>query len=201
MNTFRLMMSVLFHPSDVFYEVKQNNHILAGMWMLLALVVVRFVNIFVTAYHFRTVDPEQGNLIFELARILLPGLTFVLAQYAITTIADGEGFIGQVFVGTFLAFAPYVVFSLPLAALTNVLSLAEGGVVGWLQLIIYGWVALLLISMTQTIHNYDFGRALTIIGLTVLVMVLVWATIALIYALSDQVVRFVNEVIVELSVR
>ncbi|MGE5481295.1 MAG: YIP1 family protein [Bacteroidota bacterium] len=201
MNTFRMAMAVLFHPSDVFYEVKQNHHIMAGLWMMLAFLVIRFVNIFVTAYHFRTVDPEEGSLLFEIARVLLPTLTFVLAQYAITTISDGEGFIGQVFVGTYLAMAPYVVFSLPLAALTNVLSLAEGGVVGWIQLIIYGWCVVLLISMTQTIHNYDFGRAMGILGTTLLVILLVWAVIMLLYALSDQVVRFVNEVIVELSVR
>ena len=95
MNTFRMAMAVLFHPSDVFYEVKQNHHIMAGLWMMLAFLVIRFVNIFVTAYHFRTVDPEEGSLLFEIARVLLPTLTFVLAQYAITTISDGEGFIGR----------------------------------------------------------------------------------------------------------
>ncbi|MBE3583562.1 MAG: YIP1 family protein [Limnochordaceae bacterium] len=201
MNTFRLMMVTLFHPSDGFYEVKEHNHVLSGLWLMVALLVIRFANIFATAYHFRSVDPEQGNLLFEVARILLPWLTFVLAQYAITTISEGEGFIAQVFAGTFLALTPYIVFSLPLAASTNLLSLAEAGVVRWAQMIIYGWSAVLLISMTQTIHNYDFGRALTILGLTVLSMLMVWAVIMLIYALSDQVVRFVNEVIVELSVR
>lgn len=171
-----------------------------GVLLLLA-VAVRMASLSALSFHFRTQRPEDTRLLFESGKILVPWITWCVAQLAVSEIFYGEGTFRQILVASAWALWPFILLALPVNLLTHWLTLDEKAVfqAGWW--LIWGLAAWNLFRQVQTVHNFEVRQTLVVVALTLLGMFILWVLVGLVYALTSEIVRFGREILLEIYVR
>lgn len=200
-QTLRIMLKILITPTEAFEEIKRNG-VTQQVILLMALAyIMRLVNLGVTSYHFTTVDPEDTSLLVELVRMVLPWFTWCIANYAITTISEGEAFFKDVCLGSAYALSPYILFSLPISLLSRIQTLDDSATyVGLRQLTTY-WCVWLFFSQVRILNDYQVKKAIQVSIVSLVGVGVIWGMSTLIYGLTDQLIKFIQEVVLELTIR
>ena len=189
----------LKHPLDAFYEVKKHNKVsfITGLFLYILLFVeLVFAEVF-TGFIFNPIDVETISVSSIFTSSILVILLFVICHYLIASIVQGNGTFKDVFVSTICSFTPVIVF-LPIVVLvSNFLTLNESFIYQFGTLVIWGWSFILLFFMIKEIQELEVGETIANILLTVVTMILFVAFGFLLYALADQIISFVYDVIME----
>ncbi len=169
--------------------------------LLLLAVVVRMASLSVLSFHFRTQRPEETRLLFESGKVLIPWLTWCIAQLAVSEIFYGEGTFRQIIVNSAWALWPFILLALPVNLLTNFLTLDEQSLyrAGWW--LIWGLITWNLFRQVQTTHNFETGQTVVVMLLTLLGIFILWVLFGLVYALTSEIVRFIRAILLEVYVR
>jgi hypothetical protein len=120
---------------------------------------------------------------------------------AVAEIFYGEGTFRNIVISSAWDLWPYIVLTLPLSLMTNAITLDEkvfyqaGGYLMWGLLI---WQ---FFNQVRTLHNFSTGRAIAVMVLTLIGMLIIWVLLGLVYALTSEVVRFIQQVALEIYVR
>jgi hypothetical protein len=198
LRSFKLAIAILFHPVDGFEELQKNKHLISAFVMILLTLCVRIATIYMTSFHITSLQPRDANLNLEVARFVLPLLSGVIVCYLITSIMDGEAYFSQILTAMSYALIPYIVFAIPMAALSIVITRGEIGLYNSLSLIIWLWVALLIFIQLKVLNDYSFKKSIGVVLLTVFAFITFWGTVGLVFALTNHVIQFINEVAVEI---
>jgi tetratricopeptide (TPR) repeat protein len=177
----------------------------SGLWavpVLLALaVLVRMGGLAVQSYHFQAQRPEETRLLFEAGKILIPWITWCISAVAMGEIFYGEGTFRRVMISSAWALWPYIVLTLPVNLMTHVISLDEKILYQVGNAIIWSLIVWLFFRQVGEVHNFDTGKAIGVMALTLVGMVLIWILIGLIVALTGEIVRFIQQLVLEIYVR
>ncbi|MGD9909589.1 MAG: YIP1 family protein, partial [Candidatus Izemoplasmatales bacterium] len=153
----------LKHPIDGYYEIKRNKRVSVRTASIIY-ILLGFVYVFyqkVTNIIF--LDTFQPNIMYNLIIITAVLLLWVVANYFVCLIADGEGSFKNVYTATAMSFTP-ILFIVPVVSiLSNVLTYQEAvffqGPLTFTTL----WVAIYFFFMIKEIHNYEVGETVKII--------------------------------------
>ena len=203
MNTIRMAKNVLLHPHDFFYDIQfiGKAKIVSAVIVILLTVAVRVVSLMTTGFPFQTREPYQISVFLQAVWIIVPWLTWAVANWGVSAIIDGEGKFVDVLSASAFAFVPYIVFMPPVAALTNVLALSETMIVAGVTWGVYAWVALLLLIKVKVVHDFEPGKVVWVTLLTIAGMFVVWFIGLLLFGLINQAFSFVIGLYKELSFR
>lgn len=204
----RLIGELLFlfkffrHPIDSFYYLKRKQYasILSATILYVILIVEYIYSRFYTGFIFKTVSSD-ANLVGELLLLLVPLALFIVVNYLVSTINDGEGRFKDIYIGTIYSLAPFLVFSPILTLLSNVLTYNEAFVYVFSIRIIYAWCLIILFIMLKEIHNYTFSDTIRNIFVTLFGMVIMLLVVFIVFVLIDQVYDFVYSIIKEAVLR
>lgn len=125
------MVNMLKHPIDELYDLKKKIHgstLTATIIFVLAFVIY-LVDMFGRSFAFRLVDTKGTALLSTAVMFLVPAVLWVIGNYMISAINDGEGTLRSVFVATAYSLVPYVIFGPIVIASTYVLTLNEAVIV------------------------------------------------------------------------
>ncbi|WP_409343243.1 Yip1 family protein [Paenibacillus sp. MBLB4367] len=194
---------VLKHPFEVFWEIRYSGDgsMVAAILLLAAAYVVLLLSKLATAYLFNPSGVENVSLLTLMLQYLLPWLTWVVANYMIGSIMKGQGKWTEVFVGSAYALMPFLVISLPLAVLSNVLTLNERVVYDFGNTVMIGWTLILFFIMAKEIHNYEIGETALNVVLSVLFIFAIWILLFILAGLTFQLYDFLVQVVREVSYR
>ena len=198
------MFRFIKQPADSFYYIKKNlrGSIRFAVIIYVLVVVLRVAILYVTGFIFNSyVSLSDIKPLNEIIYTVLAIFIWNAANYLISTISDGEGRIKDVVIGTAYSLFPYVLFALPIALLTRVLSLNEAFIYSLGQNLIYVWVGLMLFIMVKEIHNYSFGETLKNVLLTIFTMGLFLLTGYILYVLFNQLFDFISAIFQEVRLR
>ena len=109
------------HPFDGFWDLtheKRGTYAAANTILILTL-IARVAKLRYTSFLFLTVYWEGINIFLYLASVLFPLLLWVVGNWALTTLFDGKGKLGQVYMGTCYALTPYPLMQFPLMIFSN----------------------------------------------------------------------------------
>lgn len=203
MDIINLGKSALLHPLDFFYDIqfKGKSKIIGAIIIILLAVAVRVLSLMVTGFSFQTREPYQISVVMQAIWIIVPWLLWSISNWGVSTIIDGEGKFIDVLSGSAFVFVPYVCFMLPIAILTNVLTLSENLIVGGATWFIYLWLAFLILANTKIIHDFDLGKAIWITLLTIIGMFIIMFIGLLIFGLVNQAFSFIINLYKEMSFR
>ncbi|KZE64172.1 hypothetical protein AWM68_13785 [Fictibacillus phosphorivorans] len=204
----RLIGELLFlfkffrHPIDSFYYLKKKRYasVLSATILYVLLIVEYIYSRFYTGFIFNTVSSD-ANLFGELLLLLVPLALFIVVNYLVSTINDGEGRLKDIYIGTIYSLAPFLVFSPILTLLSNVLTYNEAFVYIFSIRIIYAWCLIILFIMLKEIHNYTFSDTIRNIFVTLFGMVIMLLVVFIVFVLIDQVYDFVYSIIKEAVLR
>ncbi len=194
---------VLKNPADAYYGIKREgktSNLSAAL--LYALFFVEYVaGLYFTHFLFRGGRLTDINLPRELAKLAVPLLLWVLSNYLISTINEGEGTLANVYQATIYAFAPYLIFKPWVILISNVLTYNEAFVYSFSNSVIRMWTALLLIVMVMEIHHFTWQVTIKNIFTTGFAMLILFLVVFIVYVLVDQVLNFGSAIWQEVLVR
>ncbi|WP_409345461.1 YIP1 family protein [Paenibacillus sp. MBLB4367] len=193
-NEMKDLGSVLIHPYHGFYKLKERKVSFVVMLAILLLaVLVKLLRIYGTGFLFNPVDISLINVFSELAFFAVPWITWVLANYLVCGVKSGEGRFHEVFQASVYALVPYLVFSIPVLVLSNVVVLEEKVLVTSLEQIMVIWLGVLFFVMTQVIHNFEFIETLKNSLITVFTVLMIWFFLFVASGLTYNVYDFLYQ--------
>ncbi|MCU0484960.1 MAG: hypothetical protein MUC85_02500 [Anaerolineales bacterium] len=203
-DDFLFMFRFIKMPADSFYYIKkkQRGSMRFALLIYLWVIVVRVLSLYVTGFIFNPYaslsDIRVENEV--LYTVLLIGL-WNAANYLISTISDGEGRIRDVVIGSAYSLFPYALFVLPIALISNVLSMNEIFIYSFSLNIVWAWMVMMLFTMVKEIHNYSFGETVRNVLLTLFTMALFVLTGYIFSVLFNQLFDFISAVLQEVRLR
>ena len=204
-ESLKLCLMTLFHPIVVTEHIKRQrgkkmNWIPVIVLLALAL-LVRIFSIYFTHYPLAAVSVRKANLLLECGKLFVPVLTWVLASYAMTTILDGETLLSETLLFSAYALVPYILFTPILTLASRLMDINQLGLFASCEVIILGWVVLLMIIALKEMNGYSAGKTTLIIFLSLFTMVMIWAVVILLYTISSQFAGMVKEIFYEVIYR
>ncbi|MBP3379145.1 MAG: YIP1 family protein [Clostridia bacterium] len=196
-------MHIIFHPFDGFWDLKHEKRgsVKSAFVILLATVMVFFYNSIGQGYIFNPRPSTTFNIVGAITAVVVPLLLWVVANWCLTTLFEGEGSMKDIFVASCYCLTPLVLLTLPATIASNFLVANEGGIIALFSTLGYIWMGLLLFIGMMVTHNYTVGKnALTCIA-TIVGMAFIMFMGLLFSSLVGKMVSFVTNIIDELSYR
>lgn len=180
------------HPLDGFWDLthEKRGSYAAANTILIATLVVRIMKLRYTSFIFLRVYWEGLNIFLYLASVLFPLVLFVVGNWALTTLFDGKGKLGQVYMATCYGLTPFPLVQLPLMIFSNFVTVDEAEfymVVSSLSLL---WCALLIIAGMGQIHEYSMGKNLLFLVATLFAMLVMIFILMLFFSMISQGVAY-----------
>lgn len=203
-DDFVFMFRFIKKPVDSFYYIKQNQRgsLLFALLLYGWVVAARILSIYLTSFVFSPyVTSLQIHMEMEVAYSVVPIVLWNAANYLVSTITDGEGTLRHVVIGSAYSLFPYALFIVPLALLSNLLTLNEMFIFTFSNRLVLFWCGLMLIIMVGEIHNYTFSETLRNILATLFTMAMFLLTGYILYVLFTQLYEFVQAVVREVGLR
>ena len=188
----RYMKTVVRHPIDSFYYLKQGTHgsvVSATVLIALAYLVFIISTIF-PGFTFSTVSSKDASLATFSLLFLVPLGLFIVGNYMVSSINSGEGSLKNVYIMTAYALSPYILFTPISFVLTYVLTLNEGFLVTLTQMATIGYAAVAFYLGIKETHNYRVPETIKNILLTLFFIVMAIIVFAILYLLWGQLYEF-----------
>lgn len=197
------MFRFIRHPEDACYEVKARKRASpAAAWIVLGLLFGLYIlGILFTGFVFNTVIPEETILLKEALSLLLPVLIFIVANYLMSSLMEGEGTFRATFVNTVGALMPVFLIYPGVIVLSNFITLNESFLYTLPLTVMFGWCAILVFFNVKETHNYSVGQTLVNLLLTILTMVILILVLIMVYLMVLQVTNFVTDIVKEVILR
>jgi len=185
-GSLKFALYCISHPLDGFWDLtheKRGTYAAANTILALTL-LVRVMKLRYTSFIFLNVYWEELNLFLYLASILLPLMMFVLGNWALTTLFDGKGRLGQVYIASCYCLTPYPLLQFPL----NGMDEAEFYmVISGLSVV---WCGLLFIAAMGQIHEYSAGKNILFMVATLFAMLVIIFILMLFFSMILQGVAY-----------
>lgn len=193
---------VIFHPFDGFWDLKheKRGNFKAGIFYVILTIVAFAYYDLGQSFWF---DPYNNgvSIIGEITGVLLPLALWVVANWCLTTLFEGEGSFKDICLSACYALLPMPMLLIPATILTNILALEEGAIITLLVGVAYVWTGFLLFFGVMVTHDYTFGKnILTVLG-TLVAMVFIMFIIVLFAGLFTKIWSFIFNLYTELSLR
>lgn len=192
-----LFFLIIFHPSDAFEEIKRRSGkipLFVPGFILLAVLAVRYLYVAFVHAPLADIKLQDTNILLEIARIILPILTYVVSNYAVTSILYGATKIRTIFYTVTYSFIPYILLTLLSLGVSQVLCLNEAAFYYAFSALKWVWIIALIFFSVMIQNDYSFKKTVGVSILSIIGVVLIWAMIILIIALSVQVITWFNEI-------
>lgn len=203
-DDFVFMFRFITYPADSFYYIKKDLRgslrfaVLIYGWVI----VVRVLSLYITGFPFNPYtslsDIRVEN---EIVNTVLLLFLWNAANYLVSTISDGEGRIRDVVTGSAYSLFPYALFALPIALISNVLTLNEIFLYSFSLNLMWLWMGIMFFIMVKEIHNYSFSETVRNVLITLFTMTLFVLTGYILYVLFNQLFDFISAILQEVRLR
>lgn len=188
----RFALYCITHPFDGFWDLtheKRGTYAAANIILILTL-IARIAKLRYTSFLFLTVYWEGINIFLYLASVLFPLLLWVVGNWALTTLFDGKGKLGQVYMGTCYALTPYPLMQFPLMIFSNFVTVDEREFYTVLSAISLIWALLLIIAAMNQIHEFSMGKNLLFTIFSLFAMLVMVFILMLFFSMISQGVAY-----------
>ena len=186
---------IICHPLKGFEEFKRYKKGKMSVALLFMIVAI-FVNILKFQYDGFLVNNnniKDLNSIAQIAYVVGAVAIVTVANWSVTTLFDGKGRLGQVYMATCYAIAPYPLLQFPMMIMSNFVTLDEAAFYSMLGYIALGWSAFLIIFAMQQIHEFSPGKnVLFTIASLFAMLVMVFILLLFFSMISQGVAYFIS---------
>ena len=195
LKSLKYSLYMILHPFDGSWDLiheKRGTMAAAHTIVLLSLLTniwdMRFSNFMVNNTRW-----SEVNILMRLLSILVPLFIWVLSNWCLTTLFDGKGRFGDIYMATAYSFTPYVLIGIPMIIVSNVVTKEEGVFYTYFNIFALIWCVFLILCAMMMIHDYGLGGGLLSTLASVAGMAVIMFIILLFFSLiSDAVAYFVS---------
>lgn len=193
---------IIFHPFDGFWDLKHEKRgSVRGAIFWLVVTCFAFVYQSVGLGYLR--NPMGGGMSYFMAciSIISPVMLWVVANWCITTLFEGEGSFKDVFIATCYSLVPLPMLIIPGVMLTNIMTASEMAIYDLMLGFAFVWLGLLVFFGMMVTHDYTLGKnfitaIVSIVGVAFIIFI-----VGLFSTLVAKVFTFFYNIYVELSYR
>ena len=143
--------------------------------------------------------------VFNIVPIIIQSIvlffTWVIGNWALCTLFNGEGTMRNICVNTAYALVPFIIGKIVNIILSNCLTRDEYMFLNYVTYLTVGYSILLLFSGMKTVHQYNFWQTIVSMLFTIVAMVIIIILTVLLVSLFQQVYLFVYAIYTELLYR
>lgn len=200
-----LLFSLRFlrHPIDSFYYRKYHNYlsVTSASILYVLMFIENLYARFQTGFIFNSNNTDHINLLLVVLTFFGPIALFVISNYLVSTISDGEGRFKDVYIGTIYSLVPYWLFIVPVTLISKVLTINEAFIFNFSMDIMVVWSIIILFIMLKELHGFTISETIKNILITLFCMIIIVLVMFILYVLFKQVYDFVYSVIQEVLLR
>ncbi|MBQ2823066.1 MAG: YIP1 family protein [Oscillospiraceae bacterium] len=194
---------VITHPFEGFEDLRWKKS--GSMKIAIVIVCLLFFQqvAFSRLYGFQYYSDYDKifNIVPYIFRSFVLFGVWVVANWAMCTLFDGEGSMKNIFIYSAYALIPYISGYLIGTVLSHFLIEDEYIFIQAFEIIGLCWSFVLAISAMKAVHQFSFGKTIALILLTLVAMVAMLFLLVLLLTLFQQVLIFVFSIYTELSYR
>lgn len=190
-------------PFSMFWALKYEGK--GKLWMSLAIVALAaFFSVlrqFYAGFIVNSNPIASLNSLKEFLMIIIPFLTWCLANWSLTTLMDGEGTFKDIVIAAGYAMLPLLLMNALLIPFSWIITQEEAAFYFLLQSVAMLWFIWLLFVGTMTVHQYTPLKTAVTLVLTLVVVGIIIFLALLVFSLIQQLFGLVTSVYQELLLR
>ncbi|MBI9009542.1 MAG: hypothetical protein JEZ05_05870 [Tenericutes bacterium] len=200
---FFYMFHFIKNPFDAIYGVKvEKRASMLSAWLILGLLfVIHIASLLYTGFIFNNVIIEQTILVKEGLKIVIPIVIFIISNYLMSSLMEGEGTFKTTFINLIGSLMPIIIIYPILIIISNVLTLNESFIYYLGFFIATAWCVFLVFFNIKDTHNYSVSQTLVNIFLSIIFMIIIIIILLMVYLMVTQVVNFGTDIIKEVILR
>ena len=193
---------VAMHPFDGFWDLKHEKRgSLRASFTFIGLTVLAFFYQSVGTGFIMNTKGEYSTIFTQIISVAVPVILWIIANWCLTTLFDGEGSFRDITIAVGYAIAPLPIFLIVSTLFSNIVVMEETMIVSLLTTLGFVWCALLLFFGLMVTHDYSMGKNLIIVVCTILGMAIIIFMVLLFSGLIGKMVSFVSSIITEIAYR
>ena len=191
------------HPIDGSYGIaREGRASWAAPTILLIVFTAEFViNKYLCGFLQKTVREGRYEILSDIGTILIVMFAVTACNYLVCTINEGEGTVKKIYTYFCYSLLPYILFTPVIFVLSHVLTENEQFLIVLTQVVMIGWVLVLVVLAIKEVNNYTMKETFKIIALTIFTILIMALLIFIIYVLWAQVFEFISSVFGEVVYR
>lgn len=192
LKSLRFALYCITHPLDGFWDLTHEHRgtYAAANTILVLTLLARVIRLRYTSFIFLVVYWEGINIFLYIASVLFPLAMFVVGNWALTTLFDGKGRLGQVYMASCYALTPYPLIQFPLMIFSNFVTVDEAEFYSALSVISLVWAALLFIAAMGQIHEFSAGKNLLFMVASLFAMLVIVFILLLFFSMISQGIAY-----------
>lgn len=197
-------MYVATHLMNGFEPIRRTNRFSLLVCAVLINALWFFAAVFqrqLTGFIFNLNRLEYLNLGMVLLQTVGVMLLFCVCNWGVTTLIDGEGNLRRIFISVSYAIFPYVISLLIKTAVSCVAIYEEGALLEVITGAGLIWSAYLVWNAVKEVHQFTVWKTFISLVLTIFGMMVVLFVILLFFALSQQLITFIQTIFNEVMFR
>ena len=187
------------HPLDSFYYLKKKrkgSYLGATVWwgiFFVAYLTYQTSKGFIFQY-VEAVDMDLNAIVLGFFSI---AVLFIVSNYLVTSINDGEGSIGELYKGVGYTLMPLALFYFLATFFSHILTMNETFILNFSVWVGMGGTGVLIFLSVQELHNYTIRESIKSFLLTFLFMMIVAVLFAFVQIMGDQLIQFIIALVKE----
>lgn len=184
------------HPVDGAYGIANEGRAnwLASSLILVIFIIEYIVNKYTCGFLMKNVMEGRYEIFTDIGTVLAVMIALTACTYLVCTINDGEGTIKKLYTMFCYTLIPYVVLTPVVYLLSHVFTGNEAVMLSMVNILIYGWIAVIGFVGLKEVNNFKMTETVKIILLTVFTVLIMALLIFIIYVLWAQVFEFVSAI-------
>jgi hypothetical protein len=202
-NELRFPFEVFQKPVDGYDDLKRHQRFSNRSALIyLALFILTYVIwIYETNFLFNGIIPSEINIIEQLIGILVPFGLWVISNYLVCSIRDGDGKLSEVFQGSALTLLPMIITLPILTFISQGLTLNELFIYDVVFGIGVSFTVIYYFIMVKEIHFYDIKPTFKNIIITIFTGIMLLAMTLIIIFLLGEVYQLLADIVQEVNSR
>lgn len=194
---------VIFHPVEGFEDLrwKKKGSIKISLLIVLGLFISMIARARLQGFQFNMSYEKLFNVIPLLVQSVVFFFTWVIGNWAICTLFNGEGTLKRICIFSAYSLVPYIVCTYVSVFLSNFLVQEEAIWVNCIYYVGLGWSVILMIQAMKAAHQYSFGMTLLSMVATIAAMFVILFLAILLLSLFQQVYVFGYSIYTEIAYR
>ena len=197
------IIRLLFHGTEEYEELKYHRafSIKTSLLILFVWFLVAVGERQLTGFIFNSNNLDELNVLTVFSSTVLMFAWAVIGNWSISTLLDGKGRFGEIWVSLSYALIPFVITTFAGTVLSNFLIADEAVFLQILQAVGILWSFYLIVSAMMAVHQYSFGKAIICLALTAAAVAFMLFLFILLFGLIQQFVSFFSTIYNELMFR
>ena len=195
-------LHIIVHPFDGFWDLKHERRgSLRAAFVIDGLAILTFFYQNIGSGYVFNPRRNYSTIWVQIIGVMVPLLLFVVANWCLTTLFDGECSFKDVFIAASYCLTPIPLLIIPATIASNFVTSSEAGLITLFTTLAFIWMGILLFCATMITHDYSMGKNLiTFVGTIVGIAFIMFIAI-LFSTLVAKLISLITNIVTELEYR